>query len=101
MPYVFPPTLLHTGHCPGGGDAGGVMYVEHCQVLLPVLEAHCRWVWEKDCITAIDVPASVLQPLSYKTSGLSETTQLVLKVAACSGVINEHEIGYLSHTVLL
>jgi hypothetical protein len=55
-----------------------------------------RWVWDEDRIGAMDVTGNVLHLLSSKMSGLSESTQSALKVAACFGVIKEPVIGHLS-----
>ena len=56
-----------------------------------------RWVWDEDRISSMDITGNVLYLLSSKMSGLSENTQLALKVAACFGIkIKESVVGYLS-----
>ena len=59
-----------------------------------------RWAWDEDRIGAMDVTGNVLHILSTKMSGLPESMQTALKVAACFGiVIKERVIGYLTTNV--
>ena len=58
------------------------------------------WVWDEDHISAVNVTANVIHLLSSKRSGLSETTQLALKMAVCFRVTSELVIEYLSNKVM-
>jgi predicted ATPase len=54
------------------------------------------WVWDEDNVSSMDVTGNVLHLLSSKMSGLSEHTQLALKVAACFGIkLNGSVVSYL------
>ena len=55
-----------------------------------------RWTWDEDRISAMDVTGNVLHILSSKMSGLPESTQSALKVAACFGVVKAPVVTHLS-----
>ncbi|KAL9182253.1 hypothetical protein ACHAXT_012905 [Thalassiosira profunda] len=55
-----------------------------------------QWEWDEDRISSMDVTGNVLYLLSSKMSGLSDTIQSSLKVAACFGIkIPGSIVGYL------